>query len=103
MEAVKATQRIPQELRRVTYFSIYDQWDMHMVYDNRTCERCLPHLGSYSGNDLRITFPFLEIIDENLIYAHVHPNCRCYLMRIANPMDPRMYEPEERVRVRRYG
>jgi len=60
-----------------------------MVFDDRTCERCLPHAGLYAGNDLRVAFPYLEIIDEDLIYANVHPRCRCYLVRTVNIMDPR--------------
>ena len=75
-----------------TFFSIYDMWRMHMVFDERTCNVCLQHEGEYAGNTLRSTFPYMEIQDEEVIYAKVHPHCRCYLQRVPNPEDPRYEE-----------
>ena len=67
----------------VTFFSTGDIWDYQSVMDDRRCEACSGHeeTGSFRGNDLHTAFPNLEIRDQDLIYAHVHLNCRCYLTR----------------------
>jgi hypothetical protein len=41
----------------------------------------------FTGLELRAAFPWLEIVDANTIWARVHPNCRCKLWRITNPLD----------------
>ena len=92
----EAKSRIPTELRQKgmwqTFFSTIDQWLMHMVFDDRTCDVCFGHQDEYAGSELRSTFPYLEIQDEMLIYAHVHPHCRCYLVRVPRPEDIRYVE-----------
>lgn len=39
--------------------------------------------GVYRGNRIRGFFPYLEILDEDTIKVHEHPNCRCVLVRVA--------------------
>lgn len=92
----EAKSRIPTSMRQKgmwqTFFSTLDQWLMHMVFDERTCDVCFAHQDEYAGSELRSTFPYLEIEDESLIYAKVHPHCRCYLVRSPRPEDIRYVE-----------
>ncbi len=53
------------------------------MYDNRVCEECLSHEHkTFMGNEIRLTFPYWEVVDLERIDVHVHPNCRCYLDRV---------------------
>lgn len=80
----KAKQRIPPEMRGVTYFGELDIWQYHAVYDNVLCDRCRVHSRTefYVGVDLRTWFPYLEIKHENRIDVKVHHHCRCRLTRL---------------------
>lgn len=89
IQVVEATQdaekRIPPELRgKITFFSDYDLWEYHAVFDERLCDACsiLADVGFFLGIHLRKYFPYLEIMDENRINCEVHPNCRCWLSRL---------------------
>lgn len=73
----------------ITFFSDYDMWQYHGLWDGKTCVECKGHLrmgqigGSiYIGSKIRLLFPYLFIVNANTIQANVHPNCRCYLERI---------------------
>jgi hypothetical protein len=87
VEAVKATQRIPEDTpQAITFFSVHDEWVYGAVYDNRVCPICLEHENkTYRGNEIRAMFPFLEILDLETIHPHAHmprdDNCRCRLER----------------------
>jgi len=65
-----------------------DIWLFQEVVDERTCELCRRHAEhedyheDYHGDRLRGLFPYLEIMDYGTIRANVHPNCRCYLVRL---------------------
>ena len=63
-------------------------WLFTAAVDDRTCFNCsLYDKMIYTGDELRGEFPWLEIIDEDTILAMVHPNCRCILTRLVNPLD----------------
>ena len=85
VRAVSALKRRPEPWRPVvTYFSIHDIWLYQAVADAKVCELCRRYEehGEFHGNHLRRNFPYLEILDVNTIAANVHPNCRCYLIRL---------------------
>lgn len=95
MQVVKATQRIPSGLRpSVTFFSENDVWLYDATLDTKVCDYCraAEEIGEFRGNNLRLNFPDLEIVDENTILPHVHvtlgwvspdeDTCRCVLKRV---------------------
>ena len=84
VQAVMDKKWIPEELTSVTFFGENDWWFFFPLIDARTCERCqeFGERREFSGADLRSTFPNLEIENANRIWANVHPNCRCFLIRI---------------------
>jgi hypothetical protein len=56
--------------------------------DRGPCITCQTYADNqFSGDFLRSTFPYLNIVDEDTIEALVHPNCRCYLSRLKNKGD----------------
>lgn len=67
----------------VTFFSQSDIWLFQAQEDTKTCPACngAEDIPRWYGNHLRLFFPYLEIKDENTIEPHVHPNCRCVLVR----------------------
>lgn len=90
VQAVKAVRRRPRPMRRVTYFSENDVWLFNARSDTKVCEMCrlAEEIGEFRGNNLRMNFPNLVILDENTIGGPepdgkglVHPNCRCFLTR----------------------
>jgi len=89
--ALEAKKRIDFPTRPgVTFFSQKDQWLYVAVLDAKVCDVCRSHeeKNIFYGNELRRTFPNLEVIDEDMIQVNEHPNCRCFLMRYVG-------EPEE--------
>lgn len=86
VEVVKATQRVDRDLfpENITFFSRADTWRYVAVLDDRTCEVCRRYEGheEFTGAMLHSLFPFLEIVDVDLIMVHAHLNCRCYLERV---------------------
>jgi len=88
VEAVKAVQRIPEDSAH-SFFGMEDIWHYIPVWDERLCDRCLKHARNeyYVGRHLRAIMPYLEIANENRIDANIHPNCRCYLTRVTDPME----------------
>lgn len=83
VEAVDSLKRIPPEYRQ-SFFGEYDLWLYVPVYDDKLCPKCEAHAFTqvFRGTELRSTFKYLEIADEDKIFANVHPNCRCELYRI---------------------
>jgi hypothetical protein len=81
--AVDSLKRIPEKYRQ-SFFGEYDLWLYIAVYDERLCEKCWGYAKTsvFRGTELVRTFKYLEIHDADLIYVNVHPNCRCYLLRI---------------------
>ena len=86
---MEAVQRIKPEHKHVpgehaTFFSELDVWLFDARLDSKTCPLCrvADEIGEFRGNNLRMNFPYLEIIDVGTIKANVHPNCRCYLRRV---------------------
>ena len=86
VEAVeKAKKRINIDVpKRITFFSVNDEWIYTAVLtDNRVCDACLQYeFGTFTGNQLRSIFPYLEVISLEQIHPHTHPNCRCHLDRV---------------------
>ena len=84
VQVVDAVQRKPEEFKRQSFFGEYDLWLYVAVYDERLCKRCeaLAKRQVFRGTELRSLFKDLEIHDEDLIFANVHPHCRCQLLRI---------------------
>jgi len=83
VKAVDALKRKPEEYRYQTFFSELDLWQFIAITDDRTCPACMNYdTRFYKGTELRTEFEFLLIIDEDTIFAKVHPNCRCELRRI---------------------
>jgi hypothetical protein len=78
VEAVRAVEKLLE-----TFFSSNDVWRYTAISDEKACERCLYYeqIGTFNGDMLRSTFPYLEILDENTIAVNAHPNCRCRLRR----------------------
>jgi hypothetical protein len=85
--AVDALKRKPREFRRQSFFGEYDLWLYIPVYDERLCPECLGHSRwkVFRGTELRSTFEYLEISDDDRIIVKVHPHCRCELYRIITP------------------
>ena len=67
-----------------TYFGLNDWWYYNRSYHPRMCEQCdfFGSIGFFNGSDIRGTFPYLEIYDEDTIYVQVHPSCTCELKRV---------------------
>jgi hypothetical protein len=84
IRAVEAVQRIPQDTpKQLTFFSKNDEWIFTAVVDNKVCDLCLQYENqTFTGDELRGKFPFLEIDSLETISPKVHPNCRCHLDRI---------------------
>jgi len=82
-----------------SYFGAEDQWQFIASNMSNMCPDCGSiDLDYYWGNELRGLFPYLDVVDLNTIYAHVHPNCRCVLARIGNvqePDEPQQEPPKE--------
>jgi hypothetical protein len=90
-EAFDEVSKIPSFLKGyMTFFGEYDYWLFMTVEpsDDRICFSCqVLDKMIFTGLELRSAFPFLIIEDGYTIRAFVHPNCRCVLIRITNPMD----------------
>lgn len=93
LAAVKAVQATRQLLEKkwlpdntpeaITYFSVNDEWVYWAEMDNKVCDNCLENeFNTFTGNQLRSKFPYLEIGGIELVWAKVHPNCRCKLIRV---------------------
>lgn len=84
---IEAMKRIPDWITLLypglTFFSHYDHWYYITIGDVKTCDDCAPRdTRTYYGDLLRLEFPWLEVEDANSIKPHVHPNCRCELLRL---------------------
>ncbi len=84
LKAVSAYKRIPEGYETYTFFGHNDMWNYVAVFDDRLCDECENYLeiGIFNGDKLRDVFQRLVIADENTIMLNVHPNCRCYLIRV---------------------
>lgn len=82
--------RIPDDLRGQTFFGQFDLWLFETIEpaDDKICFSCnvLDKI-VFTGLELQSAFPWMQILDANHILALVHPNCRCILTRITNPLD----------------
>lgn len=85
LKAVQAVQHRHDQIGVLTFFAPSDLWRYYAVFDDRTCSQCewWQTVHDFTGDVLLEWFPYLEIYDENMIYAHVHNHCRCYLLRVS--------------------
>jgi hypothetical protein len=83
VEYAEAISRKPDIYGNVTFFGANDEW-LYTAYNTaNTCDICDGMNGdTYYGYELRQLFPYLVIVDENTIYAKVHPRCACVLSRV---------------------
>ena len=88
VQAVKAVQRVPTDAAH-SFFGMEDIWHYIPVWDVKLCDRCLRYARNeyYVGRHLRAEMPYLEIMDANTIRANIHPNCRCFLIRVTDPVE----------------
>ena len=88
----EAQKRIPADLADHSFFGKLDLWQYIAITDDKTCETCLDYdTRFFLGDDLRLEFPDLKVIGEDMILAKVHitlwgqDTCRCVLQRITEP------------------
>ena len=92
VKAVDAVKRRPVKApANITFFSEEDVWVFQEVIDTKVCEICrtAARIEQFRGNNLRMNFPYLVILNMNEIGGGeldgnglVHPNCRCRLVRV---------------------
>ena len=84
----EALKRKPDDYKGTSFFGKYDLWTYIAIMDDRTCQRCSVHDQTINAGDLlRAVFPYLQIIGQDQIHPHVHPNCRCVLLRVTDLAD----------------
>lgn len=85
---VEAKQRIPAAMKGHSFFSSFDLYQYIAITDDRTCKNCLIFDKMIVGGDMiRAYYPYLEIISPNQLLPHVHPNCRCTILRVTDLAD----------------
>lgn len=86
----EATKRKPSDFEDLTFFSEEDVWLYDATLDSKVCVLCrtAEDIEQFRGNNLRMNFPYLEIIDKITIRPKVHPNCRCVLIRLLVKQEP---------------
>lgn len=83
VQAIDSLKRKPEYLKPITFFASTDEWLYIESSHPNMCSECHSYNHDvYFGSELRGLFPFLEIVDENTIYVHVHPHCECILTRL---------------------
>jgi hypothetical protein len=94
LNAIKAVQivsaslqRKPELYRTQSFYGKLDFWRYVPEFDKKLCDRCRGYWETYffRGTELRSTFPYHKIKDEDTIDVEVHPNCRCFLYRVTIP------------------
>ena len=80
----EAKKRKPSTYKTQSFFGAYDFWQFVPEFDDRRCPDCtaLWDIQYFKGTDLRTTFQYMVIQDDDTIRAEVHPHCRCYLFRV---------------------
>lgn len=50
-----------------------------------TCKTCMTlHEQPFRGSELRMFFPWCDVISNDQILPMTHPHCRCTMLRITN-------------------
>jgi hypothetical protein len=84
----EAIKRIPTDLKHTSFFSAFDLYQYRAITDDRTCRTCMIYDDMIlSGDLIRAYYPFMEIIGQDQILPHVHPNCRCTILRVTDLSD----------------
>jgi hypothetical protein len=83
---IETISKIPSYMKKLfpklTFFSRYDHWLYVTIGDTKVCKQCSPHDGMmFEGDLIRNKFPWLEVEGSDTIHPHVHPNCRCVMLR----------------------
>jgi hypothetical protein len=87
-QVAEAKQRIPSDLKGHSFFSNFDLYQYIAITDDRTCKLCMEFDRMIiQGSFIRSYYPYLEIIGENQLLPHVHPNCRCTMLRVTDLAD----------------
>lgn len=83
-ELVEASRRKPVGIYgNLTFYGADDEWLFLAYHTDNTCDNCASmDEDTYGGYELRQLFKWHIIVDENTIYARVHPHCGCTLTRV---------------------
>ena len=85
---VEARKTIPDYLKGSSFYSRFDLYQYIAITDDRTCKLCMEFDRMIiSGDFIRAYYPRLEIIGPSQMLPHVHPNCRCTLLRVTDLAD----------------
>jgi hypothetical protein len=82
---MEAKARKPAGHGNQTFFGEYDLWYYTALLDTVTCKTCMVlHEQPFRGTELRMFFPWCDIITADQILPNTHPNCRCTMLRITS-------------------
>ena len=88
---VKAVQQFRAQWRIKPTESLYGEFDLFFylaISDDATCYACDVLNGAViQGPELQRMFPYMEVSGEDQILPHLHPHCRCILLRITSSRD----------------
>ena len=100
----EALKRKPDDYKGTSFYGKYDLWTHIAIMDDRTCQACnvLDHIIT-AGNMIRAVYPYHEINGMDQLLAHVHPNCRCVLLRVTDLADYLDYTSPEIVPMEKFG
>jgi hypothetical protein len=74
---------VPEEFRGISFFGSMDEWQYEASEASNMCQDCEEYNGRvFVGYELRREFPYMEVVNVNMIYPRVHPNCNCMLVRV---------------------
>jgi hypothetical protein len=84
----EALKRKPDDFKGTSFYGKYDLWQFKAIMDDRTCQACSTlDAVVIAGSMLRALLPYSEIIGQDQILPHVHPNCRCTVLRVTDLAD----------------
>jgi hypothetical protein len=96
VQVFEAKKRKPVYFGDVTVYGANDEWQFVASFGANMCPECEGYHDSiYFGTSLRGDFEYHVIMDVNLIYAKVHPNCSCTLIRVGMVKDEPTPEPKK--------
>lgn len=97
IEVVQAVQEVAEKTwipanldTSQTFFGVNDWWMYGKSYHPNMCHQCdfYGDIHFFNGGDIRLTFPYMEIVDDDTINVNVHPNCSCILTRVLGSVEP---------------
>lgn len=74
----------------LTFFGVNDWWIYGQSESPNMCGQCdfYGNIKFFNGTDIRGTFPYLNILDDDTIEPWVHPHCGCLLTRVLGSVEP---------------